>query len=143
MVSTDKYSLALSALQQVHYMDISGSIGNWGSNTTITSGTSDGQFSSPLGVFVDNNGYIYVTDTNNNRIQLFTNDGILMGWLGTSGSGDGWWPATPNTGETASGSGWFNSPTQVAVDSSGNRLFVCNQDSSPYDTIEVFARFHF
>jgi len=36
-------------------------------------------FSDPYGVAVDNNGFIYLADTYNNRIQKFTVDGQFVG----------------------------------------------------------------
>jgi tripartite motif-containing protein 71 len=47
---------------------------------------------------------VYVTDTGNNRIQKFTNDGTYIRTWGGSGSGDG----------------EFNFPSGIGVDSSAN-----------------------
>jgi DNA-binding beta-propeller fold protein YncE len=41
-------------------------ITKWGS-----SGASNGQFISPLGVAIDSSGKVYVADSGNNRIQKF------------------------------------------------------------------------
>ncbi|TLX90970.1 MAG: hypothetical protein E6K94_05125 [Thaumarchaeota archaeon] len=38
----------------------------WGSK-----GTGDGEFNGPAGLSIDRNDKIYVTDKNNNRIQVF------------------------------------------------------------------------
>ncbi|QLH31923.1 MAG: hypothetical protein HWD62_05290 [Cyclobacteriaceae bacterium] len=38
-------------------------------------GNGDGQFFFPLGIATDNSGNVYVTDTNNNRIQKFNSSG--------------------------------------------------------------------
>jgi len=41
-------------------------------------GSADGQFTSPEGIAVDSSGNIYVTDTNNNRIQKFGIPGTIQ-----------------------------------------------------------------
>ena len=41
-------------------------ITKWGST-----GTADGQFHSPSGVAVDSSGNVYVSDSTNNRVQVF------------------------------------------------------------------------
>jgi len=61
-------------------------------------GTGDGQFCSYIrGVAVDSEGYVYVADTGNGRIQKFTSDGVFI---------TKW--------------GLIDRPNAVAVDSSGN-----------------------
>jgi len=52
-------------------------------------GTGDGEFDSPRGVAVDGSGDIYVTDTGNDRIQIFSSSGVFQSKFGSSGSGDG------------------------------------------------------
>lgn len=41
------------------------------------------------GVAVDDQGYIVVADSGNNRIQVFTADGVFVKAFGCWGSGDG------------------------------------------------------
>ena len=67
------------------------------------SGTGNGQFSSPWGIAVDSSGYVYVTDTGNNRIQKFTASGSFVTKWGSTGSGNS----------------QFNEPYGIAVDNSG------------------------
>ena len=46
---------------------------SWGNE-----GTDNGQFDFPSGVAVDIDGNVFVTDTQNHRIQKFTNDGDFL-----------------------------------------------------------------
>lgn len=54
-----------------------------------TKGTADGQFQGPFGLSIDSNDNIYVTDKNNNRIQIFTSDGQFITKFGVKGTGNG------------------------------------------------------
>jgi tripartite motif-containing protein 71 len=45
----------------------------WGSH-----GSAAGQFDQPLGVVVDDSGFVYVADYNNSRIQKFTSNGAFV-----------------------------------------------------------------
>jgi len=54
----------------------------------IAKGTGDGQFDSPCGVALDSAGNIYVADTLNGRIQVFTNDGTFVRKWGSEAVGD-------------------------------------------------------
>ncbi|MDI6809674.1 MAG: hypothetical protein QME66_11940 [Candidatus Eisenbacteria bacterium] len=53
---------------------------SWGSR-----GSGDGQFASPWGIAVDGSGNVYVADTQNNRIQKFTSDGVFVAKWGSTG----------------------------------------------------------
>jgi len=69
------------------------------------------KFLSPNGIAVDSLGNIYVADTFNYSIRKITPDGLVSTLAGSGKSGH-----TDGTGTNAS----FESPTGVAVDSSGN-----------------------
>ncbi|MGH9909413.1 MAG: 6-bladed beta-propeller [Nitrososphaerales archaeon] len=69
-----------------------------------SSGSGDGQLSSPQGVAVDGTGNIYVADTSNHRIQKFNSAGVYQSQFGSPGSGNG----------------QFNLPQGVTVDGTGN-----------------------
>ena len=56
----------------------------WGSK-----GIGDGEFNGPAGLSIDRNDNIYVTDKNNNRIQVFTADGTFLTKFGSQGNGTG------------------------------------------------------
>ena len=70
----------------------------WGSQ-----GSGDGQLAGLFGMAADSNGYIYVSENVNNRIQKFTSNGNYVTKWGRGGNGDG----------------QFYSPEGIAVDSSG------------------------
>jgi tripartite motif-containing protein 71 len=63
-----------------------------------------GQLNYPRGLASDASGNVFVADTGNSRIQVFSGSGSILGYVGTAGSGDG----------------QLNSPWGVAVDSAGN-----------------------
>jgi len=71
----------------------------WGSQ-----GSEPGQFIGPDGVAVDASGNVYVADTFNDRIQVFTSGGEYITQWGSHGTGQG----------------QFDCPSCVAVDASGN-----------------------
>ncbi|MFC2169968.1 PKD domain-containing protein [Acidobacteriota bacterium] len=91
----------------------SGILGVWG--------TEDGQFKDPRGVAVDSEGYVYVSDMWNHRIQKFTSDGVFLGWWGRDNTGYTGWhdPGTGTWGVLGSGDGQFYFPHDIAIDSEG------------------------
>lgn len=59
---------------QVKAFDSSGNeVYSWGSN-----GTGDGEFDDPFGIIVTNEGRVYVLDSGNDRIQVFTASGAFI-----------------------------------------------------------------
>jgi sugar lactone lactonase YvrE len=67
-------------------------------------GSGNGQFNQSKGLGIDRSGNIYVTEINNNRVQMFKGDGTFIRTWGIQGSGNG----------------QFQSPGDVAVDSREN-----------------------
>jgi tripartite motif-containing protein 71 len=91
-------------------------ISKWG-----TSGSEVGQFMGPAGLAVDSNDNIYVTDRDNDRIQIFTSNGTFIRAIGSQGSEDG----------------QFNRPEGVGVDPYSNTGLVYVGDTGN-SRIQVF-----
>lgn len=67
-------------------------------------GSGDGEFYGPLGIAVSADGFVYIADYENNRIQKFTRDSVFVTKWGSYGSGPG----------------QFVSPKGITVDPAGN-----------------------
>src|SRR5262249_44534753 len=52
-------------------------------------GSAASEFNIPLGIAVDGHGNVFVADTGNNRIEVFSNDGTFLFTFGSLGDGDG------------------------------------------------------
>jgi len=61
-------------------------IGTGGKRHTLTS---PGDFALPTNVAVDREGNVFVTDTLNNRVEIFDADGVFISEFGTPGDGPG------------------------------------------------------
>jgi DNA-binding beta-propeller fold protein YncE len=72
-----------------------------------------------VGIAINSSGYVYVSDTGNNRIQKFTSDGTFLTAWGSKGSGEG----------------QFIQPQGIAIDSQNN-MYVTDFDNH---RIQVFA----
>jgi tripartite motif-containing protein 71 len=92
LIMTNSYSIYAQSLSRT-----------WGSF-----GTGDGQFDRPAGITNQDLGRstMYVVDSGNDRIQMFTPDGKFISKWGSTGSGDG----------------QFNFPVGLTVDQKGNVL---------------------
>jgi len=90
------------------------------------------QFYSPIGVAVDSESNVYVTDHGNQRIRKITPTGVVSTFAGTG---------TPGHADGASNTAQFNYPSGVIVDSSGN-IYVADTHNNrirkitPADRIE-------
>ena len=79
-----------------------------------------GDFGGPQGVAVDKNGDVYVTDTMNDRVEIFDADGKFISTFGRNGDGPG----------------SFARPKGIAVDSDGH-IWVADEMQ---DRLQVFNR---
>lgn len=91
-------------------------IGTAGKQHTLTS---PGDFAKPTNVAVDRDGNLYVTDTWNDRIQIFDPDGNFIRAFGKAGDGPG----------------YFARPKGIAVDSDGH-IWVAD---GVQDRLQVFT----
>lgn len=82
-------------------------------------GTEDGQFRFPMGITLDDAGMLYVVDSRNDRIQVFTPDGDFLRSFGELGSEDG----------------QFRRPSYIAIDDAG-RVYVTDSENH---RVQVFT----
>jgi DNA-binding beta-propeller fold protein YncE len=92
-------------------------IGTAGKKHTLTS---PGNFSLPTNVAVDKDGNVYVTDTLNDRVEIFDADGNFISQFGTPGDGPG----------------HFARPKGIAIDRDGN-IWVADEVQS---RVQVFNK---
>ena len=96
------------ANNRVQKFDAQGNFITYFGASAPNASSANGSFNSPQGVAVDGSGNIYVTDTNNNRIQKFDSQGNFMTYFGAS---------APNS---SSANDSFYLPYGIAVDGSGH-----------------------
>lgn len=92
-------------------------IGTGGKNHYLTT---PGDFGAPQGVAVDGDGNVYVTDTLNDRVEIFDGDGNFVSTFGKNGDGPG----------------TFTRPKGIALDSDGH-IWVADQIQ---DKLQVFNK---
>ncbi len=92
-------------------------IGTGGKNHTLTS---QGDFGAPQDVAVDADGNIYVTDTLNDRVEIFDADGNFISTFGKNGDGPG----------------YFERPKGISIDSDGH-IWVADEVQ---DRLQVFDK---
>ncbi len=86
----------------------------WGSE-----GSNHGQFNQAVGIAVDPEGNVYVSDSNNDCIQKFSSAGSFLSIWGQTGSGDG----------------QFSSPSGTCVDEGGN-VYVADMENN---RVQIFS----
>lgn len=82
--------------------------------------TDAGNFAAPQGVAVDKDGNVYVTDTLNDRVEIFDADGVFVSTFGKPGDGPG----------------YFARPKGIAIDGDGH-IWVADEMQ---DRLQVFNR---
>ena len=106
-------------------------VGSFGS-----SGSADGKFDEPTGLaFDEDNQMLYVSDTENNRIQVFEMISSNTCPSGTSKITDGVC-FVEKFGSSGTTDGKFNSPTGIAIDSLNNILYIADNDN---DRIQIVS----
>jgi DNA-binding beta-propeller fold protein YncE len=83
--------------------------------------TEPGQFSRPVGVAVDDDGNLYVTDTFNNRVEIFDAEGNFISTFGKAGDGPGYLARPKGIAVDCDHHIWV-------VDSMQNRVHVFNRE---------------
>lgn len=102
---------AVAALAALVFAPNAFAAGFWWLDTWGGSGNGPGQFSYAMGDAVYH-GTVYVSDYNNNRVEMFTTDGAYLGSFGTA---------------------QLNSPRGIAVDRTLGRLYVADQYNNRVD----------
>jgi DNA-binding beta-propeller fold protein YncE len=103
-----------------------------------STGAGAGQINAPSDVAIDGSGNVYVADTNNNRIDVFSANGAFIhafGWgvdTGTAAYEVCTTASTCQAGLGGGGPGQLNAPFGLAFDASGN-LYVGGQFSHRID----------
>ncbi len=110
LVFSPAYLLPLAYSQELSYVSTEG-----------RSGIEETNLSLPAGITVDSSsGNVYVADTANNRIQVFSSNGTFISTWGRYGTGNG----------------AFNQPAGITVDSSSGNVYVADTDNH---RIQVFS----
>lgn len=120
-------------------------IGNgtaWGGATPApapAAGTGNAWFNAgPWGFVIDKEGYLYMADHANVRIQKFEPGG---GFVLGIGNGTVWGPSTPAPAPAAgSGNGYFQWPDTVALDPSGNLWVTDGYEGTHNNRLQKFDR---
>lgn len=108
------FYVADSRNNRILHMDAEGNVlQTWGSFVDVAStpGNSNGNFNEPWGVAVSPDGYVYVTDVWNHRVEKFTSTGAFVKTWGFFGQGE-----APDS---------FYGPRGLAVDAEG-RVYVAD-----------------
>jgi DNA-binding beta-propeller fold protein YncE len=92
-------------------------IGTGGKNHFLTT---PGDFGAPQGVAVDKDGNVYVTDTLNDRVEIFDADGTFISTFGKPGDGPG----------------YFARPKGIAIDGDGH-IWIADEMQ---DRLQVFNK---
>jgi len=92
-----------------------------GTPSTKHQATEQGLFSLPTNVAVDKEGNVYVTDTLNNRVEIFDADGNFISTFGKNGDGPGYFARPKGIAVDVDGHIWV-------VDAMQNRVQVFNNE---------------
>ncbi|HEY4327439.1 MAG TPA: NHL repeat-containing protein [Mucilaginibacter sp.] len=106
----------------------------------VNGAASTSEFYSPVGVVVDGQGNVYVSDFGNNMIRKITPGGVVSNYAGTGVAG--YLNGAANTGTLASKSdslARFNNPQGLAIDAQGN-IYVADRGNNVVRKITAAGR---
>jgi hypothetical protein len=95
---------------------IGGGSNGWKTSSGTSYGSDYQSFYSPINIYIDSTGNIYVADYSNNRISKWDKNGKAIGWIG--GGSNGW--KTSNTIPWGYGFKYIFNPWDLSVDYEGN-----------------------
>ncbi|MBN2136007.1 MAG: NHL repeat-containing protein [Acidobacteria bacterium] len=95
---------------------IGGGSDGWKISSAPSPGSEYNSFNRPTGVYVDSSGYIYISDSENERICKWDASGTALGWIG--GGSNGW--KTDSGASYSTGYQFFGGPRGLFVDTYGN-----------------------
>ncbi len=120
------------------FLFVSGLFGTITYDTSFgSSGTGNGQFSYPCGIARSSSGELYVTDRNNERVQVFTSSYVYNRQWGSVGSGNGQFWSNGGCEEIAFdayGNVWISDRNNDRIQkftSSGSYLFQLGTTNTP------------
>jgi len=117
VADTNNHTIRKVALSTGAVATVAGLAGNSGS---MDGAGSVARFTFPTGVAIDSAGTLYVADTENHTIRTIPPSGLVSTLAGLAGS--------PGSADGTGGAARFDSPTDVAVDLSGN-VYVADTDN--------------
>ena len=98
-------------------------VSTWG-NSGGAKSAARGEFNYPQGIAVDAQGTVYVTDSGNNRVQVFSSSGQLVSVWGQRGDAPG----------------QFYAPDGIAIDSNGN-VYIAEYGNNRVQVMTAGGRF--
>ena len=102
------------------------------------SGTGDGKFKDPLGLTLDvSSGFLYVADTDNERIQIIDVEGNCSGTDKLAESGNDDVCFEEKFGKNGDGEEEFKVPSALVVDSSEDLLFIADSGNNRIQIFEL------
>jgi hypothetical protein len=102
-------------------------VGKWGKD-----GTGNGQFNGASGLAVEKSGKVYVSDYNNNRVQVFSPTGQFLDKWGSIGEGNGQFTGAEDVAIAPDGTVWV-------ADYVGSRAEQFKPDGTYLTTIDVYG----
>ena len=110
----DLYAAAVTEHKVYKWSPVGVPLATWG-----TVGTAAGQLKGPYGVAV-HAGLLYVTESNNDRVSVFTLNGQFQGNFGSHGTEDG----------------QFDRPRDISIDNAG-RMYVTDSQNEHIDVFQL------